>query len=86
MLLWLSKHSLLNLSLWGIMPISRGDFMPRVVIKTGFTAPDGREEELTEYLCDYPDCPNIATRMLGCLVELRLSASVCDVHAPKHQG
>ena len=57
--------------------------MCQVTIKTGLTAPDGREEELTEYLCDYPDCPNFATRLVGCLVELRLMAAVCDVHALK---
>jgi hypothetical protein len=48
--------------------------------------PDGRDEELTEYLCDYPDCPNIATQMLGCLAELRLMAAVCDEHASKRQA
>jgi hypothetical protein len=59
-----------------------GDYtMSRVTIKTGLLDPDGREEELTEYLCDYPDCPNIATNVLGCLVELRLMAAVCDLHA-----
>jgi hypothetical protein len=55
--------------------------MARVTIKTGFMDPDGREEELVEYICDYPDCPNIATSVLGCLKELRLMAAVCDVHA-----
>jgi hypothetical protein len=40
--------------------------MSRVTIKTGLVGPDGREEELTEYMCDYPDCPNIATCVLGC--------------------
>jgi hypothetical protein len=43
--------------------------MCQVTIKTGLTAPDGREEKLTEYLCDYPDCPNFATRLVGCLVD-----------------
>ena len=60
--------------------------MPQIAIKTGFTAPDGREEELTEYLCDHPDCPNIATRVLGCVVGLRLMAAVCEVHATKQQA
>ncbi len=60
--------------------------MPRVTIKTGFTTPDGHEEELSEYLCDYPGCQNIATHMLGILVELRLMASVCEVHASKQRG
>jgi len=55
--------------------------MSWVSIKTGLTAPDGSEEELTEYLCDYPKCPNFATRMVGCLVELRVMAAVCEEHA-----
>ena len=57
--------------------------MPQVTIKTGFTTSDGSEEELTEYLCDYPECPNIATHVLGVLTELRLIAVACDEHAPK---
>jgi hypothetical protein len=57
--------------------------MAKVTIKTGLIAPDGREEELSEYLCDYPDCPNIATEIVGCLVELRLMAAVCETHAAK---
>ena len=54
--------------------------MPRVTIKTGFIKPDGYEEELSEYLCDYPACPNIATQVLGCIVEIRVMAAVCDSH------
>lgn len=38
--------------------------MPRVAIKTGVLGPDGREVELAEYLCDWPDCPNVATQVL----------------------
>jgi len=54
--------------------------MPRVTIKSGLFAPDGREEELIDYLCDWPDCPNIATHVLGCIREFGLSAVVCDHH------
>ena len=54
--------------------------MPRVTIKTGLLDPDGCEEELIEYLCDYPNCPNIATDMVGSR-ELRQMASLCEVHA-----
>src|SRR5262245_33140217 len=43
----------------------RGAFIPHVTIKTGAKAPDGREEQISEYLCDSPGCPNIATRVLG---------------------
>jgi len=60
--------------------------MPWVEIKSGLTAQDGHEEKLTEYLCDYPDCPNLATQMLGCVVELRLIAAVCEEHALKRQA
>jgi hypothetical protein len=60
--------------------------MSRVTIKTGLLDEDGREEELTEYMCDHPDCPNIATQVLGCLRELRLMAAVCEAHAAKVRG
>jgi len=56
--------------------------MPWISIKTGLTAPDGSEETLSEYICDYPGCPNVATHILGCIVELRVFASVCDEHIP----
>ena len=59
--------------------------MPRVTIKTGFMAPDGREEELTEYLCDAPDCPNVATHAVGCVPQLAASLAVCDEHVPGKQ-
>ena len=57
--------------------------MSRVTIKTGFMDANGHEEELTEYFCDVPDCPNIATNVLGCIVELRQMAAVCEEHALK---
>lgn len=59
--------------------LQRGYTMSRVTIKTGFMDADGREEELIEYLCDYPNCPNIATNVVGCR-ELRQMAAVCEVH------
>jgi hypothetical protein len=54
--------------------------MSRITIKTGLMNPDCREEELTEYLCDQPNCPNIATRAFGCR-ELGLMTAVCEAHA-----
>ena len=63
-----------------------GSVMPHVTIKTGLTAPDGREEEIAEYLCDHPGCPNVATHMLGCVKEIGLRAAVCEEHAPKPQA
>ena len=59
--------------------------MPRITIKSGIIGQDGREDQLTEYFCDHPGCPNIATHYLGCIVELRLSAAVCDEHIPGKQ-
>jgi hypothetical protein len=64
----------------------RGFSIPQVTIKTGLTTPDGREELLTEYFCDHPGCPNIATNVLGHAAELRLVAVVCDEHAPRPQS
>jgi hypothetical protein len=57
--------------------------MGQVTIKTGLTTPDGQEEQLTEYLCDYPNCPNFATHVVGCLIELGLTAVACEVHVSK---
>ena len=54
-----------------------------MTIKTGFMDSDGCEEELMEYICDYPNCPNIATQVLGYLRGLRLVTVVCDVHGSK---
>jgi hypothetical protein len=55
--------------------------MPRVTIRTGILAADGREEQVSEYLCDWPDCPNIATEVVGCVRELGLSTVMCREHA-----
>ena len=52
--------------------------MPQVTIRTTI---DGREETLTEYLCDWSDCPNVAVGVLGVVRELRLRAAVCAEHA-----
>ena len=59
--------------------------MPRVTIKTGFRTPDGQEEVLSEYICDYPGCANVATHSLGCIVEIRAMAIVCDDHLPRRR-
>jgi len=56
--------------------------MPHVVIKTGFNDPDGREERLTEYFCDWPGCSNVATHVLGCVKGMGAFTVVCREHAP----
>ena len=52
--------------------------MPLVTIRTTI---DGREETMSEYLCDWTDCPNVAVELLGVIRELRLRAAVCAEHA-----
>jgi hypothetical protein len=56
--------------------------MPLVTIKTGFQSPDGKEETLTQYICDWPGCPNPAVHVLGSIRELRALAVVCEEHLP----
>ena len=55
--------------------------MPKVTLRTGFTGPDGAEEVLTEYMCDWPDCPNVAVHVIGVVRELRMMCVFCDQHA-----
>lgn len=55
--------------------------MPRVTIATGFTAEDGREETLDEYLCDAANCPNPAEHVIGFARELGGGYAVCAEHA-----
>jgi hypothetical protein len=52
--------------------------MPYVTIRITI---DGREEALSEYLCDWPDCPNVATEVVGMVRELRLRVAMCAEHA-----
>jgi hypothetical protein len=56
--------------------------VPRVTIRTGFVAADGSEEVLSEYLCDWPGCPNTAVYPLGCIAEIRAMVMVCEKHVP----
>jgi hypothetical protein len=55
--------------------------VPQVTIKTGIAGPDGREEQLTEYICDWPGCPNVAEHVIGCVKELGLPLALCQQHA-----
>lgn len=52
--------------------------MPQVTIRTII---DGREEALTEYLCDWHDCPNVAIAVSGVVRELKMHAAFCAEHA-----
>ena len=52
--------------------------MPQATIRTTI---NGREETLSEYLCDWPDCPNTAAELLGVVRASRMRAIVCAEHA-----
>jgi hypothetical protein len=54
--------------------------MPVVKIRT---VAEGREQTLTEHLCDWPDCPNVAVEVVGFTRELRLATAYCAAHAPR---
>jgi hypothetical protein len=44
---------------------------------------DGREETISEYLCDWPDCPKAAVHVVGVIRELRIRAAMCAEHAAR---
>jgi hypothetical protein len=52
--------------------------VPRVTIRAEF---DGKEESISEYMCDFAGCPNIAVEVLGIVPALRVRAAVCAEHA-----
>ena len=56
--------------------------MAQVTIPTGVVRPDGSEERLSEYLCDWPECPNVATQVLGGSRDLGRFLMACDEHGP----
>jgi hypothetical protein len=60
--------------------------MPQVTVKSGIMGPSGHEDTLTEYLCDWPGCPNIASHVLGCVREMAAAVVVCDEHVPGRDG
>ena len=52
--------------------------MPQVTLRTTV---DGREESISEFICDWKDCPNVAVEVVGVIRELRAAAMMCAVHA-----
>jgi len=54
--------------------------VPQVIIRTTV---DGREETLSEYLCDWPDCPSVAVEIVGVVRELRIRVVMCARHAAR---
>jgi hypothetical protein len=56
--------------------------MPRVTLRAGESA-DGKEDTVSEYICDSPDCPNVAVHIVGVVRELRTVVALCAYHARK---
>ena len=54
--------------------------MPSVTLRV-HRADNGAEETLTEYICDWPDCPNVAQYVVGTICELRAFSALCPEHA-----
>ena len=54
--------------------------MPQITIRTDI---DGREEVVSEYICDWPDCPNVAVHVVGVVAALRIRAAMCTQHATR---
>ncbi len=54
--------------------------MPQVTIRT---IVDSREETLSEYLCDWPDCPNVPVTVVGVMRESRARTAMCIEHAAR---
>jgi hypothetical protein len=54
--------------------------MPQVTLRTII---DGRETSISEYMCDWPDCPNVATEVIGVVRELQLRTALCAEHAAR---
>ena len=53
--------------------------MPRVTLRADELA-DGKDT-LSEYICDWPDCPNVAVHVIGVARELRAFVAMCADHA-----
>jgi hypothetical protein len=62
----------------GIRPKQKVRTVPQVTLRTTV---DGREETISEYICDWPDCPRVAVHVIGVVRELSLRTAVCEEHA-----
>jgi hypothetical protein len=58
----------------------RIDSVPQITIRTTFS---GREEAISEYICDWPDCPAVAVHVVAFVRELRLRSVMCAEHAAR---
>jgi hypothetical protein len=54
--------------------------MPQVALRI---VVDGREDTISEYMCDWPNCPHAAVEVVNALRELRIRAALCAEHAAR---
>ena len=54
--------------------------MPRVTLRAPDSA-DGKEDTVSEYICDSPGCPNVAVHVVGVVRQLGTLVAVCADHA-----
>ena len=57
--------------------------MPRVTLRATDSA-DGKEDTVSEYICDWPDCPDVAVHVVGVVRELRTFVAMCDDSGNRH--
>jgi hypothetical protein len=57
--------------------------MPLVTLRTETSNSAGnvQEDTLSEYICDWPDCSNVAEHVIGAVREIRLVSVICAEHA-----
>jgi hypothetical protein len=54
--------------------------MPRITLRAAESS-GGGEDAITEYICDWPDCPHVAEHLLGVVAALRVKVALCAEHA-----
>lgn len=54
--------------------------MPQVTLRTTV---NGQEESISEFICDWKDCPNVAVEVVAVIRELRAASMMCHEHAAK---
>jgi hypothetical protein len=55
--------------------------MPLITIRTNSTSKGHSEEVISEYMCDSPDCPNIAVQVIGIARQINGLLALCEEHA-----
>jgi hypothetical protein len=54
--------------------------VPQVTLRTTV---NGCEESISEFICDWKDCPNVAVEVVAVIRELRQASMMCSEHAAR---